>query len=65
MTIDDEFSALPVSRQRKCQLRHQRDGKCIVCGKARVTAIHCEHHRRLSNRRQWEKLQRELGNPSP
>jgi len=30
--IHDEFSALPVSRQRKWQLRRRKEGRCIVCG---------------------------------
>lgn len=40
--IIDEFTDLPVSRQRKFQMRRARDGKCIVCAKPRVTANHCE-----------------------
>ena len=32
MTISDEFSNLPVSRQRKWQLRKARDLKCMLCG---------------------------------
>ena len=30
--IQDEFTDLNVSRQRKYQLRNQRDSKCIICG---------------------------------
>lgn len=46
----DEFTSLPVSRQRKWQLRHRRDGKCKLCNSE--TADHnvsfCQHH--------WEKV---------
>ena len=30
--IQDEFTALPVSRQRKWQLRRRAEGRCGVCG---------------------------------
>ena len=30
--IKDEFARLPISRQRKYQLRHKRDGRCETCG---------------------------------
>lgn len=41
--IHDEFSALSVSKQRKSQLRNLRDGKCIRCGRPRMTyAQHCD-----------------------
>jgi len=30
--ISDEFTALPVSRQRKYQLRKAAAGLCIICG---------------------------------
>jgi hypothetical protein len=30
--IRDEFSDLPISRQRKYQLRMQRDKRCVICG---------------------------------
>jgi uncharacterized OB-fold protein len=33
--IKDEFTDLPISRQRKRQLRLIRDGKCRICGKAK------------------------------
>ena len=32
--IKDEFSDLPVSRQRKYQLRMGRDGRCVICGES-------------------------------
>lgn len=43
--INDEFSAIPCSRQQRWQMRKKRDGKCVVCGKKSVTAYHCERHR--------------------
>lgn len=43
--IQDEFTNLNVSRQRKYQLRCQRDHLCIVCGSPTlVTRIECERH---------------------
>ena len=35
--IQDEFSALPISRQRKWQLRQVRDGNCKRCGRKRTS----------------------------
>lgn len=42
--IQDEFTDLPVSRQRKSQMRQKRDGRCTACGKPRVNATHCLYH---------------------
>jgi hypothetical protein len=30
--ITDDIAALPLSRQRKYQLRNTRKGRCIICG---------------------------------
>jgi len=44
--IHDEFTALPLSRQRKKQLRWIRDGKCKLCGRKRDcrSAQFCPSH---------------------
>ena len=43
--ILDEFSNLPVSRQRKWQLRRERDGFCRICGVKRATVgVFCAYH---------------------
>ena len=42
--ILDEFTDLPISHQRKCQLRYHRDGKCCICGKPLFSANRCEKH---------------------
>ncbi len=48
--IQDEFTNLNVSRQRKYQLRHQRDQSCIICGNLELaTATHCERHARAQS----------------
>lgn len=44
MKIKDKFTNLPVSRQRKYQLRKKQSGMCIICGKPRATAMHCLEH---------------------
>ena len=49
--IVDEFTDLPVSRQRKWALRKHKEKKCIICGKDRVVAFYCEFHRKDSNAR--------------
>ena len=38
--IQDEFANLPVSSQRKTQLRYQRDGLCVICGQPRCSSQH-------------------------
>jgi hypothetical protein len=42
--IKDEFTHLPISRQRKYQLRMQRDQRCTECGEAAVQASRCLKH---------------------
>jgi hypothetical protein len=54
--IQDEFAALPVSRQRKGQLRRQRDGLCIICGQPRCSAHFCLKHFLAARERQRNKL---------
>ena len=40
----DEFSDLPISRQRKYQLRREKENKCIICGEPAVVARYCLKH---------------------
>ena len=42
--IKDEFTDLPISRQRKYQLRMERDGRCVQCGKPTEAGLHCLEH---------------------
>ena len=43
--IRDEFSCrTDVSRARRYQLRHRRDGICIYCAAPAVTKFHCLKH---------------------
>jgi len=48
--IKDEFSDLPISRQRKYQLRKLKNGKCQICGKqlSRFSATRCDKHHEYS-----------------
>jgi hypothetical protein len=39
--IIDEFTALPISRQRKKQLRWKRDGLCVICGGPQEVKLRC------------------------
>src|ERR1700754_1821465 len=48
--IIDELSNLPISRQRRYQLRKHRDRKCIRCGQPAVNqGYFCETHRQVHN----------------
>lgn len=42
--IEDQFSGLNVSRQRKYQLRHAASGVCMLCTKPSVKSHLCESH---------------------
>ena len=42
--IRDEFTDLPVSRQRKYQLRMQRAKRCVICGEPAVMGRFCLNH---------------------
>ncbi len=49
--IKDEFTDLPVSRQRKYQLRMQRAGRCMICGKQAISSRYCLHHMKVCRER--------------
>lgn len=40
----DRFSDLPVSRQRKYQLRMKARKRCIICGEPAVRTSYCLYH---------------------
>jgi len=56
MKIIDEFTDLPVSRQRKKQLRYQRDNRCMICGQPReaeaTNKVLCVRHTTAFNQQQ-------------
>jgi len=53
--IQDEFTALPISRQRKYQLRMQRDRRCTECGEPASVASRCLKHLVIARERQRTK----------
>jgi hypothetical protein len=42
--IQDEFTRLPISKQRKYQLRRQRDLRCTMCGEPATQGSRCLKH---------------------
>jgi hypothetical protein len=42
--IDDQFTHLPVTSQRKWQLRRHAEGKCIICARPQVMQFFCLKH---------------------
>ena len=42
--IEDEFTHLKISRQRKYQLRMLRDNRCTECGEPAVRGTRCLQH---------------------
>ena len=54
--IHDEFTNLPVSRQRKYQLRKQRDGLCTECGEPAASGSRCVKHLTRARERQRKRL---------
>ena len=53
--IQDEFTALPISRQRKYQLRMQRDQRCSECGEPAAQGSRCVKHLVKARERQRKK----------
>jgi hypothetical protein len=62
--IQDEFTDLKISRQRKYQLRMQRDGRCTECGEPALEGARCLKHLVKARERQRKKrgLQRRYYN---
>ena len=54
--IKDEFTKLRLSRQRKYQLRMERDKRCIKCGEPAVQGSSCLKHLVQARERQRKKL---------
>jgi hypothetical protein len=55
--IHDEFSCRKdVSRARRYQLRHQRDGICIYCAEPTATKFHCLKHAAAIRERMRKRL---------
>lgn len=53
--IQDEFTDLPISRQRKYQLRMQREGRCTECGEPAAQGSRCLKHLVKARERQRSK----------
>jgi hypothetical protein len=53
--IEDEFTQLPISRQRKYQLRMQRDQRCTECGEPAAEGSRCLKHLVKARERQRKK----------
>jgi hypothetical protein len=53
--IKDEFTDLPISRQRKYQLRMQRDKRCTECGEPAALGSRCLNHLIKARERQRKK----------
>ena len=53
--IKDEFTDLPISRQRKYQLRRQRDRRCTECGQPAIKGSRCLDHLIKARERQRRK----------
>ncbi len=53
--IQDEFTKLKISRQRKYQLRMQRDKRCTECGAPAAMGSRCLKHLIIARERQRAK----------
>jgi hypothetical protein len=53
--IKDEFTDLRISRQRKYQLRMQRDRRCTECGEPAAEGSRCLKHLIKARERQRKK----------
>jgi hypothetical protein len=54
-SIQDEFTELPISRQRKYQLRMKRDKRCTECGRPAAEGSRCLKHLVKARERQRKK----------
>ena len=54
--IKDEFTALPISRQRKYQLRMKREKHCHICGEPALGKWRCLKHLVEARERARKKL---------
>jgi hypothetical protein len=54
--IKDKFTYLRVSRQRKYQLRMQRDKRCTECGEPAAQGSRCLKHLVKARERQRKKM---------
>ena len=54
-SIQDEFTHMPISRQRKYQLRMQRDQRCTECGDPALKGSRCLKHLVKARERQRKK----------
>ena len=50
--IQDEFTHLSISRQRKYQLRKKKEQRCLICGKPVATTNFCLDHAVAARERQ-------------
>jgi hypothetical protein len=53
--IQDEFTELSISRQRKYQLRMQRERRCTECGAPAIKGSRCLKHLVKARERQRKK----------
>ena len=53
--IQDEYTDLPISRQRKYQLRMQRQNRCTECGQPAAQGSRCLRHLVKARERQRKK----------
>jgi hypothetical protein len=53
--IKDEFTKLPISRQRKYQMRMKRDRRCTECGAPAAEGSRCLEHLVKARERQRRK----------
>lgn len=57
--IIDEFTKLPITRQRKWQLRRKNEHRCVICGSPDlVTLNYCEEHSLVARERSltWRRI---------
>jgi len=54
-SIQDEFTTMEISRQRKYQLRMKRDKKCTECGHPAAEGSRCLKHLVKARERQRKK----------
>lgn len=54
--IHDRFSNLPLTKQRKWQLRREKENNCIICGEPAVVSRYCLKHAIAVRERQRQRI---------
>lgn len=53
-----------MSRQRRWQIKMQKEGRCTICGKKAVDTTFCQYHLEINRERSRARYRQMKGNPT-